>query len=59
MQMPLTKDNGFIGMVDILTGRCVGEGSPDIDFSEDEQVKAARTHLVECLAETDDEVMTD
>ena len=59
MQVPLTKDNGFIGMVDILTGRCVGEGSPDIDFSEDEQVKAARTHLVECLAETDDEVMND
>ena len=59
MQVPLTDENGFVGMVDILTGRCVGEGSPDIDFRCDERVKSARTHLVECLAETDDEVMTD
>ncbi|MBR5026285.1 MAG: GTP-binding protein, partial [Victivallales bacterium] len=59
MQVPLNAENGFNGMVDILTGRCVGCENPDADFRNDERVKAARTHLAECLAETDDEVMTD
>ena len=59
MQVPLNGEDGFNGMVDILTGRCVGCENLDADFRNDERVKAARTHLVECLAETDDEVMTD
>ena len=51
MQVPLNGEDGFNGMVDILTGRCVGCENLDADFRKDERVKAARTHLVECLAE--------
>ncbi len=59
MQVVLNGEDGFNGMVDILTGRCIGCEGLDIDIQNDERVKNARTHLIECLAETDDEVMAD
>ena len=59
MQVPIIGEDGFRGMIDILTGKPVGVSDETGDYRNDERVKAVKSRLVECLAETDDEVMLD
>ena len=59
MEVPLYGEDGLVGMIDVLTGRLVGKSDVTEDFRDDERVKSAKTHLIECLAELDDDVMLD
>ena len=59
LQVPMVEEGRFIGMVDILTGKTVGMDDTMAGARYDDAVKAARAHLVECLAEVDDQVMLD
>jgi elongation factor G len=65
VQLPIGAEQGFRGVVDLVTGRAlVFEGGYGEEVSETPVpvdmiagVHAARAHLIECLAEVDDVVM--
>lgn len=65
VQLPIYKDDEFLGVVDLLTDKAIyykGELGEDVVYGEiPEEMKdpviKAREHLVEKLAELDDEIM--
>ena len=63
VQVPLGAEEAFRGVVDVISGRALGSGNEALaelnDFSGDEEVRAARSYLIECLAEVDDGILRD
>jgi len=61
LQFPLERDDGSIGLVDLLTGDVLNaDGQPaaqKLDFNANPDASAAHSHLVECLAESDDVIL--
>jgi elongation factor G len=63
LQLPLGAEDSFRGVLDVISGRAWGSGNealtvPPDDLS-DEDFRAARSYLIECLAEVDDGILHD
>ncbi len=61
LQFPLDRGDGNCGLADLLTGEVISpDGQPTghkLDFAANPDALTARSHLIECLAESDDVIL--
>ena len=61
LQFPLDLGDGNYGLADLLTGDVIGpDGQPNgqkLDLAANPDARTAHSHLIECLAESDDVIL--